>query len=105
MLSDLIVFLLLSLGLRWFIFKHSLLHPVRVWLENSKAQSFFSKLFQCPYCQTFEASVIVYLILMPFNVYVGFLAGLFNGYVAIAIEYLIESQIDKFEERNNSTDL
>jgi len=35
---------------------------------------------------------------MPFNVYVGFLAGLFNGYVAIAIEYLIESQIDKFED-------
>lgn len=98
MLSDLIVFLSLPLGLRWFIFKHSLLYPVRTWLENSKAQSFFGKLFQCPYCQTFEASVIVYLILMPFNVYVGFLAGLFNGYVAIAIEYLIESQIDKFED-------
>ena len=43
--------------------------------------------------------MIVYLILMPFNIYVGFLAALFNGYVAIAIENLIESEIDKFEER------
>lgn len=99
MLSNLIVFLLLSLGLRWLIFKHSLLYPIREWLENSKAQPFFSKLFKCPFCQTFEASVIVYLILMPFNVYIGFLAGLFNGYVAIAIENLIESEIDKFEKR------
>lgn len=104
MLSDLIVFLLLSLGLRWFIFKHSLLYPVRMWLENSKAKPFFSKLFSCPFCQTFEASVIVYLVLMPFNVYIGFLAGLFNGYVAIAIENLIESQIDKFEARNEKTE-
>ena len=99
MLSDLIVFLLLSLGLRWFIFKHSLLYPIREWLENSKAQPFFSKLFKCPFCQTFEASVIVYFVLMPFDVYVGFLAALFNGYVAIAIEYIIESEIDKFEGR------
>jgi len=29
---------------------------------------------------------------------------LFNGYVAIAIEYLIESQIDKFEARNKKTE-
>lgn len=43
--------------------------------------------------------MIVYLVLMPFNVYIGFLAGLFNGYVAIAIENLIESEIDKFEAR------
>ena len=43
--------------------------------------------------------MIVYLVLMPFNVYVGFLAGLFNGYIAIAIEYIIESEIDKLEER------
>ena len=104
MLSDLIVFLLLSLGLRWFIFKHSLLYPVRVWLENSKAKPFFSKLFSCPFCQTFEASVIVYLVLMPFSPAIWFLAGLFNGYVAIAVEYLIESQIDKFEARNENTE-
>lgn len=43
--------------------------------------------------------MIVYLVLMPFNVYIGFLAGLFNGYVAITIENLIESEIDKFEAR------
>ena len=104
MLSDLIVFLLLSLGLRWFIFKQSLLYPVRMWLENSKAKPFFSKLFSCPFCQTFEASVIVYLVLMPFSPAIGFLAGLFNGYVAIAVEYLIESQIDKFEARNENTE-
>lgn len=43
--------------------------------------------------------MIVYFVLMPFDVYVGFLAALFNGYVAIAIEYIIESEIDKFEGR------
>lgn len=99
MLSNLIVFLCLSLGLRWFLFQYSLLHPVRVWLEESKAKPFFSKLFACPYCQTFEASVIVYLLTFPFSPVVGFLAALFNAYVAIAIENLIESQIDELEER------
>jgi hypothetical protein len=39
---------------------------------------------------------------MPFSPAIGFLAGLFNGYVAIAVENLIESQIDKFEARNEN---
>ena len=98
-LPSLIVFLCLSLGLRWFLFQYSLLHPVREWLEKSRASWFFSKLFACPYCQTFEASVIVYLLTTPFDIVTGVLAGLFNAYVAIALEHLIESQIDKLEIR------
>jgi hypothetical protein len=34
---------------------------------------------------------------MPFNIPQGFLCALFNAYVAIMIEYSLESQVDKLE--------
>jgi hypothetical protein len=94
--GNVLIFLIFSLGLRWFLFKYKLLHPVREYLKNK--HPVFVELFHCPYCQTFEASVIVYFLMgMPFNLVPGFLCGLFNAYVAIAIENMIESQIDKLE--------
>ena len=60
--------------------------------------AFFEELFGCPYCQAFEASAVVYFLLgMPFNPVVGFLCGLFNAYVAIAIENTVERQIDELD--------
>lgn len=96
LLNDVLLFLLLSLGLRWFLFKYKLFHPVRDYLNNKHA--LLTELFGCPYCQTFEASVAVYFLLgMPFDWVVGFLCSLLNAYVAIALESLIESQIDLLE--------
>ncbi len=94
-LNNILVFLFLSLGLRWFLFQYKLLHPIREWLAQWE---FFEELFSCPYCQTFEASVVVYFLLgMPFTPIIGFLCGLFNAYIAIAIENTVERQIDELE--------
>lgn len=96
LLENIIIFLFLSLGLRWFLFKYKLFHPVRNYLNDK--HPLFTELFGCPYCQTFETSVIVYFLLgMPFNILQGFLCALFNAYVAIMIEYSLESQVDKLE--------
>lgn len=95
-INNVLVFLFFSLGLRWFIFQYKLLYPIRDWLSDK--HPFFTELFGCPYCQSFEASAVVYLLLqMPFDWVTGFLCCLFNSYVAIAIENLIESQIDELE--------
>lgn len=94
-LSDILIFLAFSLAVRWFLFKYKLFYPLRLFLGK---HSFFVELFSCPYCQTFEASVLVYFLLkMPFGIVPGFLCGLFNAYAAIALEHLIESQIDRLE--------
>lgn len=102
-INNVLVFLFLSLGLRWFVFKYKLFHPIRDFLNDK--HSVFNELFHCPYCQTFEASVVVYFLLrMPFDWVTGFLCFLFNAYVAIAIENLIESQIDELEGYFEVTD-
>ena len=95
-IASVLIFLFLSLSLRWFLFKYKLFHPIRNFLNNK--HPLFRELFTRPYCQTFEASVVVYFLLgMPFGLVLGFLCSLFNAYVAISIEYVINSEINKLE--------
>jgi uncharacterized protein involved in cysteine biosynthesis len=94
--ESVLVFLLLSLGLRWFLFKYKLLDRIRESLKQK--HQLFRELFNCPYCQTFESSVLVYFVLgMPFSPVTGILTGLFNAYVSVSIENIIESQIEELE--------
>jgi uncharacterized protein involved in cysteine biosynthesis len=94
--ESVLVFLLLSLGLRWFLFKYKLLYKIRESLKQK--HQLFRELFNCPYCQTFESSVLVYFVLgMPFSPVTGILTGLFNAYVSVSIENIIESQIEELE--------
>lgn len=95
-INSVLIFLCFSLGLRWFIFKYKLFYSLREYLNDK--HPLFTELFACPYCQTFEASVLVYFLLgMPFDLVAGFLCSLFNAYVAIALENTIEGQIDELE--------
>ncbi len=41
--------------------------------------------------------VVYFLLGMPFTPIIGFLCGLFNAYIAIAIENTVERQIDELE--------
>ena len=96
-------FLLLSLfaiSLRWFLFRYKLtawfrglLQSPNWWITN--------ELLACCYCQTIEASVVVYGSLylageLTFQVSHVF-AILANGWIAIAIDYWIEQAIARME--------
>lgn len=99
--------LALSLSFRWFIFRYK--YPRRFWEWASQKSPLINELYLCPYCQTIEASTVVYGLLyvwpnypqvdwarIPFYI-------LFNGWVAVLMEAWLEGRVDALERRHEKS--
>jgi len=95
--SDIIQLLALSLAFRWFVFRYR--YSLRFWQWAAAKSPIIHELTHCPYCQTIEASTVLYGLygwVYGFNWWMPF-AILLNGWVAILIEPWVLSRVERLE--------
>lgn len=97
-------FVIFSMSLRWLVFKYKKFRWLVNWLKSSK-HSLLAELSQCCYCQTIEASIVVFLVLRIDGVSItpitGLLYSLSSGFIAIILDSLIEDSIKRMEESHS----
>ena len=100
-LESLAELLALSLSFRWFVFRYK--YPRRFWEWAAQRSRLINELYQCPYCQTIEASTVVYALLYRHDWRVAPFALLFNGWVAVLMEAWVEGRVEALENRHEKT--
>lgn len=102
MLEKFILICLYSLGLRWMLFRYILFKDIREWLGLHLKP--IDKLLHCPYCQTIEASALVYFALW-FTDWQLLVQAIFGtiaiGWIAIVIDETAERAIERMEKFHN----
>ena len=95
-LGNFLVIIFCALSIRFFIFDFYLFRSYRESLKDD--HWIWNKLFQCPFCQGFWSTLIVYpwivengsLIQLPFVMFAG-------AYISLLLAVFIDTHIDKWE--------